>query len=400
MSQKPDRPATPSHRCRRSARPLATQCRKAIWRGSLHRSMLGATGERTPPRSDRLGRSVVGSTQPQTHGQKTRTGSAASAALAEGTKHTWRIWRPGDSTRNGSPRNPGLPLDSHDQPDSSTTGRLGRTPPRAKTTAGKRLVSGRRGRTQIRIGQLRHHRRSGDSWRLGRDRFDGSFAAWRTDRGMDGSGCQCQDRGRVSGGTLASRGTSRLCSVRQRQSFSRTATTRRRGGASDTIVPEPWSCSRVCPAQRNGFSSGHRKFQRTLASEGLVAVRASFASWSGRPFHEVHSCVPTTTCGSHRVGTGSTPLPEALASRSAKASRGNDNLLAADRQPRASQHAGPHIQRRSELAPSFGSRCCQPGLQHHSVLRPATARSNESAFAEGSSIHTSSEAISGVTNRL
>ena len=397
MRQKPDRPATSSHRCRRSARPVATQCRKAIWRRSLHRSMLGAAGERTSPRSDRLDRSVAGSTQPQTHVQKTRTGSTASAALAQGKKHAWRIRGPGDSTRNGSPRNPGLSLDSHDQPDSSTTGRFGRTPPRAKTAAGKRLVFGRRGRTESRAGQLRHHRGAGDSRRIGRDRFDRSFAAWRTDGGMDGPGYQRQDRGRASGGTLASGGPSRLRSVRQRQSFSRTATARRRGGASDTFVPEPWSHPCVCPAQRNGFSSGHRKFQRTVASEGLVAVRASFASWSGRPFREVHSRIPTTTCGSHRVGTRSTPLPKALASRSAKASHGNDHLLAADRQPRASKHAGPHIQRRSELAPSFGSRRCQPGLQHHSVLRLATTRSNQPASAEGSQIRASQKTISGVT---
>src|SRR6202142_84091 len=395
MSQKADRRSTSPAGCRRSTQKSRGAFRGSSFRGFVvYRSILGSTGSRKTPRSRRLVGSFAGSLSPETHVAKNRTRSAAVAKMAEGTKRVGRIRSAGHPPRNAGPRDSAMSRDSYNQPHSATAWRLGWTLTRAPAATVERLVSRRRGRAKVRTGQLRHHRRLGDRRRLGSDRFDGSFAAWRADCGVDGAGRQRENRGGTSGGTLARRGTSRLRPVRQRHAFSRAASVHRYDWTCDAAVFEPGSRSRVRSSQRNRFPGGHRKFQRTVAIQGLVAIQAHFASWLGWAFRQVHCRFPKTPRPPHRVGAGPASLSQTLATRPAKTSDWHNYLFASHRQPGPCQRLGTLLYRRSKLASPVGSHRRRFEPEEYPLLCLATTRSNQSTSPEGSPVHTSPTAIS------
>jgi hypothetical protein len=369
----------------------------AVWRRLVYRAALGRTSEGTTPGSRRLDGPIACAQADGTHCFGCRAVDLAVAASVEGKERFGRVRGCCHWTRTGSPRRPVSALDPDDRPYPPTLRGLGRSPSYAASATAARMVSSRGRRRPGRVGQLRHHRGSGDPRRTGCHGFDGSFAAWRVDGGVDSPGRQRQNGGRALGGTLAGRRPSRLRSVRQRQPFSRTATARRHGGTRDAVVSGPGDRACICAAQRNRFSGGHRKLQRPLAGEGLVAIRASFALRTGRPFRPLHRRLATASRDTHRSSAGPPSLSETLASRSSKTPRGNDHLFATHRQPGPRQRAWTYVYSRSELASPPDPRRCRSGSGNHPFLRPATTRSKQPAPPERSRIRTPQKTISGVT---
>ena len=111
-------------------------------------------------------------------------------------------------------------------------------------------------------------------------------------------------------------------------------------GRVTRLCSEPWHGSRVRPTQRDRLSSSHRRLQRPMASEGLVAVRASLAPRPGQPFRQVHRGGAAAPCCPYRIGPSTTAVSQAVAAGPATASSGEDHLPATHQWPRPRQPHG------------------------------------------------------------
>ena len=399
MSQKADRQATSLHRCRGSARSLATQCGAAFWRDLVRRSTLGATGERASSRSHRLDGSLVGSANPQRTARKLEQEVLRVRHWLREQSTLGEIWPPAirrEMVARGIAACPSIP----------TISRILR---RRGVLDGRRRVRRPPPLKGWCLADVAERKVELDSFDTieGLAIRGGSDVTVLTGVSLHGGLTAAWTARAVSAKTVVERLVEHWRAVglpgyAQFDNDNRFQGPRQHADVVGRVTRLCLSLGVIpvfAPPNETGFQAAIESFNALWQTK--VWSRFEHRSLRGLAGRSARYIAASRQRRAAR--TESAParrLSKALASRSAKASCGNHRLLAADRRPRAGQHAGPHLQRRSELAPSFGSRRCQPGSQHDSLLRPATARSDASTPVEGGSVHTSSQAISGVTTRL
>ena len=398
MAQKPH--ATTATRLGDRCAPwsLATCGCHSVWRDAVYRATLARAGQGATSGSSRLDGASTGSETHPTHRAGDRTTRAYDPAVAQGPQCVGRVRRGGNPTGDGCPKGRTMPVDPHDQPDSPTSGRLGWSQTNASDAAAERLVSARCRDREGRTGQLRHHRRLGDSRRAALDGIYGDFAAW-------GPACRfartTNFRKKHVGstrGTLAGSGASGLCPIRQRQPLHGTASTLRRHRPCHPSLLESGSDSRVRGAHRTRFPGSDREFQRSLASEGLVAIRASFAAWFENTIGQLHCCRPKPRRRPDRSRAAATSVPQTLAAEPATTPRRQDHLPPTHQRQRPCQRSGACLPGRSALAASSRSRRGRPRCEPTSRLRPAKTQTDRSTAAEGHPLHPSMQEIQRVTS--
>ena len=188
MAQKRDTPAAACDGSRCATRSFPTLGSHSVRRCAWHSATLVQAGQGAASGSGRLEQSFAGSQAHRAYQGGNRTACAYDSPLAEGPQRVGRVRCGCNSTRDGSPRDRTVPVDSHHRPDSPTSRRLGWSQANASTAAATRLVPSRRGGQEGRIGQLRYHRRPGHSRRAAFDGLDRRFAAWRLGGGVAGCG--------------------------------------------------------------------------------------------------------------------------------------------------------------------------------------------------------------------
>ncbi len=295
---------------------------------ALHRAALVSACSGPKAESCRLERSFLGSPSNATYERFPRAGGVDHTPSAEGPQRAGRVWRCGHSTRNGNPQDHTVALDFHDRPDSAASWCPGWPPTSSSSTAATRLVPSCGCGSKGRIGQFRYDRRLGNSWWAPCGRFDGNIAAWRSARHLDRPGRKREDGGQCLGRALAFDRASRLCAVRQRQSFPWSSAVRRYHRTRDPVVLELGRNACLCAAERNRFSGGHRELQRPLASQGLVANRTRFDLRPEPAIGQVHRGSAKAQQRPHRSRATSSPLSQTLASGPATSSARNDHLPA------------------------------------------------------------------------
>ena len=397
MDQKRHRRPSPSDGCRSAPRDYSARSRGSLRCGLVHGPTLGFPSQGPAARSRRLERSIATPQANATHESGHRTQSSRRSTAVEGTQCSGRIWRRSHLSENAMRPRQYMPFGANDRTDSPTKWRLGRqAPPTASSTA-SRMVFADFGRRQSRAGQFRHDRRPGDPRRPAFVRFDRNIASRRIVERLAGTVDFGQIGRREARRTLARSGAARLCSIRQRSTFHRPATVPGHRWKGVSIVFAVVCGSRFRTTQRNGFSGGHRKLQRTLAIQGLGEVRTQDASYLAESVGQIRYSDPRAKRGTHRIGTASAPVSQTLATRSAEAPAGDHRLHSAYQRQRLRQHAGPMFPRGSSLAASSGSCGSRSVVRCDSNIRTPPTRTHRATPAQSGAIRTPKKKVYGVT---
>ena len=383
---------------RRAPWSLATCSCQSVWCDVVHRATLARAGRGATSGSGRLDRASAGSETYPTHQAGARATRAYDPPVAQGPQCVGRVRRRGNPTGDGRPKGRTMPVDPHDQPDSPTSGRLGWSQAKATATTTERLVSAGCRSRDGRTGQLRHHRRLGNPRRAALDGVYRDFAAWRPACRVARTADFRQKHAGGTRGTLAGSGASRLCPIRQRQPLHGTSPTPRCHRPRHSSLLEPGGDSRLCGAYRTRLPGSHRELQRSLASQSLVAVRASFPAWSENTIGQLHRRRPKPCCRPNRSRAAATSVSQTLATEPATTPPRQDHLPPTHQRQRPCQRSGASLPGRSTLAASPGSRRGRPRRGPTSHRRPAKTRTDRSTTAEKRSLHTSIQAVQRVTS--
>src|SRR3972149_2220262 len=397
MNQKHDSPTASPHGIRSASRCLATGGSPTLWRSLVHGAALGLPSPGPAAGPSRLDGSFPSTSTSTSHPGRSRTEGFGRAALVEAVQCLGRIRGAGHLWRNTKALYSLLPLDCHDQPHPATTRCFGRSPPDPTPAATERLVLARGGSQTRRIGQLRYHRRPGDSRWSAFDGFYRYFPAWRLGDRLAPTPAQSPRRGAAVAGILAGKRPASLCSIRQRSTLQRASAIRQHLGPRGPLVPAVGRDASFRPSQRNRLPSGYRKLQRPLAQQGLVAISTFLAVLPEAPFAPIPRRSKATPCRPHRGFASKTALSPTLESQLAKTAAGNSHLPASHRRPRTRQHPGPLLPSQSQLGASAGPGRSGFEPTGHPLLHAPSSGTQRSTVAPRSGLCLSSSAFQGVT---